>query len=155
MKNFYFGGMLGCMLLSGQVFSLSAQEAKIGDVAYSTLADAFVAANEGDKIVVSKDLDVDIMIPVTRSVTLDLNGKTITNNVPNNRLFRLSDVTFTIDGNDGSVITPEGNTTSYGFIDFRDAAGNAGASTTLIVSNANFKGATNEGSLFAFRGASG
>ena len=155
MKNFYFGGMLGCLLLSGQVFSLSAQEAKIGDVAYSTLADAFVAANEGDKIVVSKDLDVDIMIPVTRSVTLDLNGKTITNNVPNNRLFRLSDVTFTIDGNDGSVITPEGNTTSYGFIDFRDAAGNAGASTTLIVSNANFKGATNEGSLFAFRGASG
>lgn len=92
------------------------------------------------------------MIPVTKSVTLDLNGKTITNNVTENRLFRLSGVSFTIDGKNGNIITPETNTTSYGFVDFRDASGVASSDTRLTASDVYFEGATDEGSLFAFRG---
>ena len=115
------------------------------------MAEAFAAANDGEKIVVFKDLEVDAMIPVTKSVTLDLNGMTVTNNVTANRLFRLSGVTFTIDGKGGRFITPETNTGSYGFVDYRDAANQASAEARLIATDVSFEGATDEGSLFAFR----
>lgn len=89
---------------------------------------------------------------MTKDLTLDLNGHTVTNNVTANRLFRLSDISFTIDGGGGKVVTSESNAQSYGFVDFRDADGTAGASTSLTVRDASFEGATDEGSLFAFRG---
>lgn len=129
-----------------------AQEAKIGDTNYETLAEAFAAATANQTVTLMKDVEVSAMIPVTQTMTLDLAGYTITNKVESNRLFRLSDVTFTIDGNNGSVITPEENTSvSYGFVDFRDASGVASEATRLVASNVSFKGGTNDGSLFAFR----
>lgn len=118
---------------------------------YATLAEAFAAAQENETITVLENLDVVEMIPVTKSVTLDLNGKTITNNVTGNRLFRLSGITFTIDGKNGSVITPDTNSKSYGFVDFRDASNTAYEGTKLIASDISFEGATDTGSLFAFR----
>lgn len=119
---------------------------------YATLAEAFAAAQENETITVLENLDVVEMIPVTKSVTLDLNGKTITNNVTGNRLFRLSGITFTIDGKNGNIITPETNTNSLGFVDFRDANNTAYKGTKLIASDVNFVGATKQGGApFVFR----
>ena len=132
----------------------AANVAKIGDIYYETLNDAISAASQLSTpaiITLVDDVDLTEVIPVTADLTLDLNGHTITNNVTQNRAFRLSGVTFTIDGNGGSIITPETNTASYGFVDFRDMSGTASPAASLKVSDTTFKGGTDEGSLFAFR----
>lgn len=141
-----------CLLLGAGTFACTfADVVKVGETEYATLNEAVAAAAEGQTVTLASDVEVTEMIPVTKSITLDLGGYTVTNNVAQNRLFRLSDVTFTIDGNNGYVITSETNNASYGFVDFRDASGMAGANTTLVAKNVSFKGGTNEGSLFAFR----
>ena len=147
----FYNLMLCGLMLAGVPLTASAQEAQIGTESYATLAEAFEAANENETIKLLGDVTVAEMIPVTKSVTLDLAGHTITNNVEENRLFRLSQVTFTIDGNNGKVITPAENTTSYGFVDFRDANGTAYAGTKLIASDVYFEGTTDDGSCFAIR----
>ena len=125
--------------------------ALIGTTAYDSLADAFAAATAGQTISLCDDTEVSAMIPVTTDVTLDLNGHTITNNVSQNRLFRLSGVSFEIKGNSGSIITPADNVHSYGFIDFRDASGAASASTSVKISDTYFEGTADDGPMFAFR----
>lgn len=115
---------------------------------YATLAEAFAAAQENETITVLENLDVVEMIPVTKSVTLDLNGKTITNNVTGNRLFRLSGITFTIDGKNGSIITPDTNTNSYGIVVLRDANNVASENTKLIASDVNFEGIVDDDTFF-------
>lgn len=142
---------LACLFGFTSLAAAAADVAAIETTNYPSLADAFSAAAEGQTITLLVDTDIDAMIPVTKSVTLDLNGKAITNNVAGNRLFRLSGVTFTIDGNGGKVTIPTTNAKSYGFVDFRDAANAAAPATSLIVRDATFEGATNDGSLFAFR----
>lgn len=117
---------------------------------YATLAEAFAAAQENETITVLENLDVVEMIPVTKSVTLDLNGKTITNNVTGNRLFRLSGITFTIDGKNGSIITPDTNTNSYGIVVLRDANNVASENTKLIASDVNFEGIVDDDTFFRF-----
>lgn len=117
---------------------------------YATLAEAFAAAQENETITVLENLDVVEMIPVTKSVTLDLNGKTITNNVTGNRLFRLSGITFTIDGKNGSIITPDTNTNSYGIVVLRDANNVASENTKLIASDVNFEGIVDDATFFRF-----
>lgn len=136
---------------SGTFECTFADVVKVGETEYATLYEAVAAAAEGQTVTLASDVEVAEMIPVTKSITLDLGGHTITNNVTKNRLFRLSDVTFIINGNNGQMIIPEANTASYGFVDFRDANGVAGANTSLVAKNVSFKGGTNEGSLFAFR----
>lgn len=96
---------------------------------------------------------------MTKSVTLNLNGKTITNNTSENRVFRLAGVDFTItgkseiDGTTGKFITPESNTSSYGFIDFRDANNEASPNAKLTVSDTSFEGGSNDGAFFKIRTA--
>lgn len=154
MEKFYFSKFaLSLLLMIGAAANSFAQNvAKIGDVEYATLADAVAAAEEGQTVTMIADADVAEMIPVTKTMTLDLASHTITNNVTVNRLFRLSNITFTIEGNNGKFIIPSANETSYGFVDFRDASNTAGANTKLIARNAYFEGATNEGVVFALRG---
>ncbi len=52
--------------------------AKIGDTQYSTLAEAFADAQDGDTITLLADIETADAITNTKSITLDLNGKTIT-----------------------------------------------------------------------------
>ena len=52
--------------------------AKIGDTYYTSLADAFAAAQNGDTITLLADIALDASVTNTKKVTLDLNGKTIT-----------------------------------------------------------------------------
>ena len=54
--------------------------AQIGDVKYATLADAFVAAKDGDTIKLLDNVDLtETLIIKDKTITLDLNGKTISN----------------------------------------------------------------------------
>ncbi len=52
--------------------------AAIGDVTYPTLADAITAANAGDEITLLEDVSVSGYVNLNKSVTLNLNGKTVT-----------------------------------------------------------------------------
>ena len=66
-------------------------EARIGDVYYATIADAINAAENGDTVTVASDVEATVMpvadkisassaficIPAGKTVTLDLNGKTV------------------------------------------------------------------------------
>ena len=53
--------------------------AKIGDTGYATLEDAVTAANNGDTITMVNNYDFAQTITISKSITLDLNGKTIKN----------------------------------------------------------------------------
>lgn len=153
MRTNYFSRFALCFLLGAGTFVCTfANDAKVGETEYATLKEAVAAAEDGQTVTLLGDVEAVEMIPVTKSITLDLAGHGITNNVTQNRLFRLSDITFTIKGNNGWVITPKTNTQSYGFVDFRDANNFAGINTKLVAKDVSFKGGTNEGNLFAFRG---
>lgn len=53
--------------------------AKIGDETYATLAEAIAAAQNGETVVVLKDIELEdsLTIPAGKTLTLDLNGKTV------------------------------------------------------------------------------
>ena len=53
--------------------------AKIGDQGYSTLKDAVAAANANDTIEILSDVTESIEIAADKNITIDLNGKTLTN----------------------------------------------------------------------------
>lgn len=53
--------------------------AAIDDVQYATLADAVAAANNGDTVTLLKNTVEDVVIPADKAITLDLNGKKLTN----------------------------------------------------------------------------
>lgn len=58
--------------------------AQVGETTYETLNAAFDAAKSGDTVTVLKDCDLDTSIAVSETVTLDLNSKKITVNIPAN-----------------------------------------------------------------------
>lgn len=60
-------------------YTISKIVAKIDETTYTSLADAFTAAKDGQTITVLTDIDLPSTINVTKQVTLDLNGKTISN----------------------------------------------------------------------------
>ena len=64
-------------LYTAQVKSDNA--AAIDDVQYATLADAGAAANNGDTVTLLKNTVEDVVIPAGKTITLDLNGKKLTN----------------------------------------------------------------------------
>ena len=96
--------------------------ASIGSTQYESLEAAVNAANEGDTIQLIDNISIDSVITIDESITLDLNGHIITNNVEKDRLFCVTASSFTVDGTAaGSVMTiPENNTSSYGFIKVAD-----------------------------------
>ena len=53
--------------------------AKIDDTYYKTLAEAVAAAKDDKTVTLLKDVTADITIPAGKTMTLDLNGKTLTN----------------------------------------------------------------------------
>lgn len=74
--------------------------AVIDDVQYATLADAVAAANNGDTVTLLKNTVEDVVIPAGKTITLDLNGKKLTN-VASHTIFNKG--TLTINGNNGTV----------------------------------------------------
>ena len=74
-------------------------EAEVNGTQYATLAAAVSAAQSGDTIVMQKDTTLTDYINITKSLTLDLNGKTITSDNTKRLAFLVGTpgVTFTID----------------------------------------------------------
>ncbi len=60
-------------------YSVVVAEAKVDGVLFATLAEALTAANAGDTITLLANIDLTAPVVVDKKVTLDLNGKTITN----------------------------------------------------------------------------
>lgn len=54
--------------------------AKINDKYYATVAEAINEANDGDVVILIKDVEADVVLTVNKAITVDLNGKTLTNN---------------------------------------------------------------------------
>ena len=68
-------------------------EAQIGDIIYATFADAYEAAIDGDEIVILKDITFNDIVEISKSITIDINEKTLTGTAQ--KLFRVfNDVTF-------------------------------------------------------------
>lgn len=59
--------------------SAGADVAMIGDATYETLADAVAKADNGATIKLLKDAEENITIPAGKTITIDLNGKILTN----------------------------------------------------------------------------
>ena len=59
--------------------STSGNAAKIGETEYATLAEAVAAANANDTIEILSDVTESVEIAADKNITLDLNGKTLTN----------------------------------------------------------------------------
>ena len=116
--------------------------ATIGEDEYTSLADAIAAAQEGETVVLQQDVEVGTPIAVAASITLDLNGKTITNLVEKERLFSVTASGFTVDGTTaGSAMTiPESNTGSYGFIKIA-------AKSTVTLNGGTYSGNTDNGAF--------
>lgn len=71
--------LLTFVVLVAGAMSAWAQVAKIGDVPYATLAEAVNAAQNGETITMQQDVTLDgkLVIAAGKTITLDLNGKTI------------------------------------------------------------------------------
>lgn len=62
-------------------YGVVAGVAQIGTKAYATLADAVAAAQDGDTVQLLGDVEQNSQLTIGKSITLDLNGKTIKNTV--------------------------------------------------------------------------
>lgn len=113
-------------------------EAKIGETGYDTLADAIAAANNGDVIVLQKDLDLNKQIVLGKSVVLDMNGKTIANsqniydgeNAAYGFFALIAGGNLTVKGN-GSMLAKEGDCYAISVWD---------KDSKLVIENGTFKG---------------
>ena len=108
--------------------------AKVGEVGYTTLADAITAAKDGDTVTLLADRTEDVTI--TTSITLDLGGKTLTNtNAGNATLTVAAGATATvmngrIDGGTGYY-----NIQNKGTATFEDVTATAGNNGSSMIDN--------------------
>ena len=126
-----------------KLFSVSENDVcQIGETGYASLKEAFENANENDRIVLKKSVAADEIINVAKSVVLDLNGFTITNNVSGERLFNVSAPSFTVEGGTAGsgMIIPEENTGSYGFIKVI-------AASQVVLNGGEYSGNTDDGAF--------
>ena len=91
--------------------------AEIGDIQYATLADAVAAANNGETVTLLTNTAEDITIAQGKDITLDLNGKKLTN-VNSHTIFNKG--TLTINGNNGTVDNVTNGTAAV----YNDVTGN-------------------------------
>lgn len=86
--------------------------AQIGSQNYKTLADAINAAADGQTVTVVKDISLDSRIFISKKVTVDLNGKTVTRD--------MSAVSENFTRNEGNLFTIQSN----GELTLKDSTGN-------------------------------
>lgn len=86
-------------------YTIGESVAKIGDVEYCSLADAFAAATEGSTITLLTDVDSPVEYINSANITLNLNGKTLSNGT--------TAATATLKNNGGKItITGNGTITN-------------------------------------------
>lgn len=72
-------GTTGKLVIDGTAVFDSSIVAVVDNKGYKTLADAVAAAQGGATVKLLKDVTEDVVIPADKTITLDLNGKTLTN----------------------------------------------------------------------------
>lgn len=72
-------GTTGKLVIDGTAVFDSSIVAVVDNKGYKTLADAVAAAQGGATVKLLKDVTEDVVIPAGKTITLDLNGKTLTN----------------------------------------------------------------------------
>ena len=108
------------------------KEAGIGDVYYDTLADALNAASNNDTVKLYKDVTLTKEIKLTgdKTVTLDTNGKTLTNKYQYGA-FDLNGTNLTVEG-EGEIVSSLEN-------DYSQRVFNVKANSTLTVKDVTVK----------------
>lgn len=121
--------------------------ASIGGNNYDTLQSAVTAAANGDTITLLADATVSATIDIDKSLTINLNGKKVSDGVTGARLFNVNapNVEFTIDGTaSGSAMTiPQDNTKAYGLINIAES----GTGSVVTLNGGTYEGKTDSGSL--------
>ena len=109
--------LLACVMMAGVVSADEGNVAKIGDTEYATLTDAINDAANGAVITLINDTIINSTIDIPTSLTLNLNGYTVRNDVLKSRLFNVTQtVSFTIDGTTPNSKMLIGNEGTYGFV---------------------------------------
>ena len=96
--------------------------AKVGDTYYKTLADAVTAADNAT-VTLLKNVTANVTIPVSKTITLDLNGKTLSGGKDNDKAALL---------NNGTVTIKDSSATKTGTIKREDDADKTGTSYYVI-----------------------
>lgn len=131
-----------------------------GDVTYyyATLNAAFSDAQANDAIYQLSDVTVTACIEVNKNLTLHMFGKTLTNQINTNRVFRVYNSKFVIVGNEAGttenakmIIDNDNTSTPLGFVDLRNSSNNSMGNEKLEVYNVDFEGATTMGSFINAR----
>lgn len=113
-----------------------------GGTYYTSLSDAVTGAPEGGTITLLSNISVDQNIQISKNLTIDLHGFTISNLVTAARMIDVVEaVSFTIVGNGGGMTIPSTNTGSYGFVKIAAAA-------TVTIDGGTYEGGTDNGSFF-------
>lgn len=119
--------------------------ASIGEKSYATLQSAVDAANSGDTVTLLADATVSETIAIDKSLTINLNGKTLSNEVSGGRAFDIAapTVEFTIDGTvTGSTVDiPASNTGALGLINIAES----GTGSTVTLTGGAYTGDTASG----------
>ena len=115
-----------CLVLALGTVTAFADEtvATVNGTDYESLEAAIGAAGDGDTVQLTADISVDAVITINTSITLDLNGHIITNNVAGDSTFCVTASSFTVDGTaaGSGMSIPENNSGSYGFIKVADTS---------------------------------
>jgi hypothetical protein len=128
-----------CMVAALLPTAVFADDADVTTVSTEEQLRAAIAV--GGSIKLEDDITVNTTINVANPVTLDLNGKTITNNVENARMLTITASSFTVNANGGSMVIPDTNALSKGF-------SNVTADSTFTLNGGTYTGDTDNGRLF-------
>lgn len=115
----------------------TASVAKVNGVSYSSLQEAINAAQDGETVTLLTDATEDVTVAAGKNVTLDLDGKTLTNtNAGKATLTIAKDATATV--KNGNVIGGSSYYTidNYGTSTFEGIAATAGNTVSSMVRNA-------------------
>ena len=97
--------------------------AKVGDTYYKTLPEAVAAAKNGETVTLLEDVTENVTIPTDKTITLDLNGKTLSGGKNNDKAALL---------NEGTVTIKDSSATKTGTIKREDDADKTGTSYYVI-----------------------
>ena len=90
-------GTTGKLVIDGTAVFDSSIVAVVDNKGYKTLADAVAAAQGGTTVKLLKDVTEDVVIPADKTITLDLNGKKLTN-VQSDTITVTKGATLTVQG---------------------------------------------------------
>ena len=97
--------------------------AKVGDTYYKTLPEAVAAAQNGETVTLLEDVTENVTIPTDKTITLDLNGKTLSGGKNNDKAALL---------NNGTVTIKDSSAAKTGTIKREDDADKTGTSYYVI-----------------------